>query len=113
MILLSVDKQLQLIADAISATVVAASPHMPTSSLASPNYAIWNIVIGGIVQEVTSQSDASHSAYESRFGIELISPTYYETDESGWKDNVDPVLTCILEGQSIHRSACRRGERAR
>ena len=93
----SVDKQLQLIAAAISATGVAASPYMPTSTRASPNYTIWNVVVDSTIQEVTSHSDASDSAYQSRFGIELVSPIYYETDKSGWKDDLHLVLAGVSE----------------
>ncbi|KAH9981952.1 hypothetical protein BJV74DRAFT_887197 [Russula compacta] len=78
----SSDAQLQVIADAISATGVKAKVYIPTSTRSSPNYTLWNVVVDSTVQEVTSHSDPSDSAFQSRFGVELVSPTYYETDKS-------------------------------
>jgi hypothetical protein len=91
----STQAQLQLIATAINTTGMAASPYMPTSTCGSPNYTIWNVVVDSTVQEVTLHSDALDSAYQSRFGIELVSPTYYETDKAGWKDNVHLALGAV------------------
>jgi hypothetical protein len=88
----SSDAQLQLIADAISATGVKAKVYIPTSTRSSPKYTLWNVVFDSTVQEVTSQSDSSDSVFQSRFGTELVSPTYYETDKASWKEDVRVAL---------------------
>lgn len=88
----STQAQLQLIANAISETGMVASPYMPTSTRGSPNYTIWNVAVDSTIQEVISQSDASDSAYQSRFGVELITPTYYETDKASWKHGCSPCV---------------------
>lgn len=82
---------------AISTTGVVAKPYMPTPTRGSPNYTIWNVVVDSTIQEVTSHSDASDSAYQSCFSIELVSPTYYETDKASWKDNVHLALGGVNE----------------
>jgi hypothetical protein len=103
----STQAQLQLIANAISATGVVARAYMPTTTRASPNYTIWNVVVDSTIDEVTSHSDTSDSAYQSRFGVELVSPTYYKTDESDWKDDIQLALGGVSDRVSwkANRSA--------
>ena len=94
--------RLQRMAHAMSATGVVARPFTPDSSRIFPNYTIWNVRSDGAVfiEEAIAQArsnsvDSSYCTFERCFGAWLLSPTYYDTHNNGWKDNLRLVLGCV------------------
>ena len=89
--------QLTIVSKALTSAGLQALPFIPTSTRASPNYTIWNVVTDATIQEVTSNSDASDSAFQSRFGVELVSPVFEERSGEAWKEEVRRALAAIAQ----------------
>ncbi|KAG7445505.1 uncharacterized protein BT62DRAFT_920229 [Guyanagaster necrorhizus] len=59
------------------------------------------------IQKATSQSDASDSAFQSRFGIGLVSPIFYETEGNEWRDEIREDRFTLLQLKRVAMLVCR------
>ncbi|RFU33814.1 hypothetical protein B7463_g2578, partial [Scytalidium lignicola] len=81
----NVPAQLNLIADALSAAGMPARTYLPLSNRGlAPDYTIWNVAVDATINNVTS--DTSDSSSTSHYGFELVSPIFYDTDATAWRE---------------------------
>ncbi len=82
--------------------------YIPSSTRGSgPNYDVWNITTDATISELTSGSESDLSAFQTRFGFELISPVFDVIGDE-WKEILGLALRSILrydqmEGEPQHR----------
>ncbi|KAI0121254.1 putative amidoligase [Xylariales sp. AK1849] len=94
------ERQLQIIADAMNEAGNDARIYIPSTIRGTgPDYTIWNVTLDATVSEITSNSDAEDSEFKTRFGFELVSPVFYNTNERQWQRDlrrgIEPIQTAI------------------
>ncbi|KAK3349183.1 putative amidoligase enzyme-domain-containing protein [Lasiosphaeria hispida] len=93
--------QLSLITTIIERAGLPARVYAPSTTRCSgPNYCIWNAP-RVTVMEATSDSDTSESAFQERFGFELVSPAFPIGSASTGVDWADNLRRCIAIGAEI------------
>ncbi|KAK0708943.1 hypothetical protein B0T26DRAFT_719905 [Lasiosphaeria miniovina] len=82
---LRLEGQLSLVANALQDVGMLSRVYIPSSTQGSgPNYDIWNITTDATISELTSGSELDLSAFQARFGFELISPVFDVVSDE-WK----------------------------
>lgn len=87
--------QLDFIAASLTAAGLSAHSWVPHSTRTDPPYGSWLVMTDATISEVTSQSDSSESAFQSRFGVELVSPIFFNAPSGGWQIEVEKVLLAV------------------
>ncbi|KAH7121363.1 putative amidoligase [Dactylonectria macrodidyma] len=91
-----VEQQVGLVAEALNNSGLSSRAYFPSTTRGSgPNYMIWNVTVDVTVSEVTSESDADDSAFKKRFGFEVISPVFYNSESHTWADELQAGIYAI------------------
>lgn len=80
------EHQLGLIVQALRDAGLSARVYIPSTTRGTgPDYRVWNVTLDVAVSELTSGSEADESAFQTRFGFEIVSPVFYNTEGDNWK----------------------------
>lgn len=89
------EDQLSLVANSLQDAGIPSRVYIPSSTRGSgPNYDIWNITTDATISELTSSSESDLSAFQTRFGFELISPVFDVVGDE-WKGILRLALKSI------------------
>ncbi|KPM37075.1 hypothetical protein AK830_g9480 [Neonectria ditissima] len=93
-----VDQQMRIIASALREAGLDCRVYFPSGTRGTgPDFSVWNVTVDITVIEVTSGSSADASAFQGRFGFEIITPVFYQTENDFWIQELRTGINSIAD----------------
>ncbi|KAK7394063.1 hypothetical protein QQX98_013153 [Neonectria punicea] len=87
---------MRIIANALREAGLDCRVYFPSSTRGTgPDFSVWNVTTDATVIEATSGSSTDSSAFQRRFGFEIITPVFYQTDNNSWIQELRSGISSI------------------